>query len=491
MALDKKSFLYQLSIIPPYVLSVYFDIYDLIILKRTNRFFHGGKLCKVASPIIYLARGNDYSRLHTLFPKARLVINGQQNRMMFDEFAIISENVTSIDLSTCSYGLILLATYLPAMENLTSLTLRGRNDVETKMLDSMTKLVELDLSDNKKITGPTLQKLTSLKKLNLDHNSMITDYVIESLPLTSLSLIGNKTITPFILTKLKLTHLHIWCWGDPKLKGAIIQCTTVTDLHIHMNDLIACGVETIIKMTQLRKLAIADPYFPKGDYGKYLTNLTQLTLEWVQKKITIPTLPSLRTLIIKRLSSHLPDFGADTFPNLSHLEIDSADNIPCSFNFDFIRNLTHLNIGARCILRDVTKLKKIQKLKLRSGIYDSVIDISQLVSLTSLEISDDHFFEQNRFFAGSESLESLTINVNTPTINSTTLEAFPNLKYLCLRSKSMMSCSKTRCCFQNLHKLYMLKIERCHNLDERCIALLEKRGVLIRYFTYPDVVNFT
>ncbi|AYV82721.1 MAG: hypothetical protein Hyperionvirus2_89 [Hyperionvirus sp.] len=449
-----------LFLVPPYAICDFLDKDDLVILMRTHSFF-SLKYAKIASPqISLLYRPNDdriiYKKILKKFPKAKLIID----TVSMTKNLTVLPRITSLDLSY-SYS---YAPNLPLITNLTSLCLRNCGEtINTEMLTPLTKLVELDLDNNREIKGSTLQKLTLLQKLNLDNNTIITDLDIEYLPLRSLSLECNTTITPFILPKLNLTHLNIRNYGAESLSEEIIKCRTITSLDLSGNRF-ADIFKIIEKMTWLQKLTINERVYEKS--LSYLTNLTYLEI-YRNQAIEISSLVKLQTLIIRETGI----FGSRYECQVSY-----------QIKFINLKNLTHLDVSIGRLLSNpkLSKLENLKKLTLRNSIYNLDIDISHLISLTSLEIincSMHSFVREGNI--SNQSLESLTVVESTTKIYDNSLAAFSNLKYLVLQPKET-SRIKGRC-FKDLPKLFSIKINQLVRLEDSCIPSLLKRGIMLSY----------
>ncbi|AYV82631.1 MAG: hypothetical protein Hyperionvirus1_210 [Hyperionvirus sp.] len=455
--------------IPPFAIYEYFDTDELVTLRRTHRFF-ASKLCPIGSPIIHLrsdtsASKSEYAKIPIQFPKAKLIVEKHGGI-----HPTILLNVTSLNVSYLTHLID-----LSLMTNLTSLKLMESDYVRSEMLDNLTKLVELALDSTPCIKGPTVRKLTNLQTLNLDMNDTITDADIASLPIRSLSLLHNTTITPLVLKQLNLTHLNI-THAMPALADELLHCLQLTDLELDMNTIIKIGLETIRKIPSLRKLTIDEfVQTPRIDAMKYLTHLTYLNFKNIKANLDHTPFPLLQTLIITGVAPSILYFPSVPLDNLTHLEINNYANLIV----DYLKNLTYLDI---CVPRlpsnrELHRFGKLKKVILRGDGYRRPIDISQLTSVESLEIigSDASFSVYGR----NESLESLTIDTprNTP-LDDNSIQLFPNLKYLSLGPQ----CPKvTGSCFKHLPKLFSLSINERNSLDPKHILALIKRGVLIKY----------
>ncbi|AYV80884.1 MAG: hypothetical protein Harvfovirus9_14 [Harvfovirus sp.] len=481
---DSKRFLHGIFTIPVEAYVEYFKIDDLIMLRRTHPGF-AGKLCLIAKPVIELFAPMigiiDYSNVPRQFPKAKLAVGKRQSGITCSQNLNVLGNITSLDCT----GRSIMVVDLSVMTGLTSLCLDQCDAIKTEWLDAMTKLVSLNLADNNQIKGVTLRKLTNLRHLNLDSNTTITDLDIEGLPLCSLSLAHNTTISPFVIRRLNLTQLNIDRYGTGEFTAETSLWTTITDLHINIGDRwrLKNREETIAKMTWLRRLTITDS-FPHIDCVKSLTNLTYLELKdaTVGEIVGITPLLLLQTLIIKGQKNvrHLIDFPVGPFNDLTHLEIIDYDVI---FNFDFLTNLTHLDI--ECVppmdYGKLCKLKNLTKLILRISSLWTYIDISGLRSLISLEVLGRGIV---RSFVGNDSLQSLKMDITNCILDDSSLVLMRNLRHLSL---GIFSCEKViGTCFRSLDKLFSVEISVRNKLGEECIADLEKRGVMVRYLKYIE-----
>ncbi|AYV83270.1 MAG: hypothetical protein Hyperionvirus5_76 [Hyperionvirus sp.] len=361
------------------------------------------------------------------------------------------------------------------MTNLISLRL---NDCEfIKTIDIglwLTKLVSLSLNSNSQINGSALAKLICLRKLNLDNNTCISDLDIESLPLESLSLVGNYRITDSIFRKLKLTQVGLSV-GSPAATDEILRCTTITDLNLKGTNMdYICYIPTFAKMTNLRKLIAVD-YYSTEDVFKYLTNLTYLELPYSGNDrgidVGIAGLPLLGTLVIDKIyDRYFPKVPLDS---LSHLEI-RGDRY--KINLQFVRNLTFLDVGPGWINQELHDLKNLKKLVLRNVGY--CCDISRLSELTSLTVLDDtskHCVINHSLFV-SDSLQSLCIHAYRCFMYGASFRAVPNLKYLSVCALDVRIDSSS---FNNLDKLFSIVV-REHQVDKKLLASLRKEGIMVR-----------
>jgi len=217
--------------------------------------------------------------------------------MLFSQNLSTLVNITSLNLF---YVALPHHVQFSQLTNLTSLCLDQKCGIKPKALDNMTKLFELKLINNDEIEGSTLRTLTSLRTLYVCGNTTITDSDIESLPIRSLSIGYNTRITSDVLPKLNLTSLDVR--GNGRLTSDIIvQCTTLIDLQLHMIQLSALGLETMSKMTNLRKLTIDwgwERVRLSEDCVKHLTNITHLGLINLKENIKIPPL-ALQSLFVR------------------------------------------------------------------------------------------------------------------------------------------------------------------------------------------------
>ncbi|AYV84835.1 MAG: hypothetical protein Hyperionvirus42_11 [Hyperionvirus sp.] len=382
----------------------------------------------------------------------------------------IETNITSLD-TVGDYIEI-----LTDLTNLTSLQIHRLDEVKSEMLSNLTKLIELDLSGNTRINGETIRKLTNLRKLNLEENRIIADEDIECLPLRSLSLSKNSMITWRILKKLNLTELNLNKYAYRLEGDELSQNTSLTELTGEMMDIYEIGLENIAKMTNLRKLTIKNPNLIYKDYIR-LTNLTHLELDTLRTPFNMSDLSRLETLIIKGIDVVNTNFRLVRLVSLSHLEINGYRFGTGEIDFRHLRNLTHLDVGANCCVNfaEMLVLKKLKRLILRNANYDKEVDIFGLTSLTSLEILDGRL--RSIVMGKNDSLERLTIGTYNSDIDDKTLKGFVNLKYLSLRPLHNVH----GLCFKYLENLYEVTLWKRHMLYKESIALLEVRGIKIKY----------
>jgi len=470
-----------LTIIPPYAISGYFDIQDLVLLRQTHPSY-SQKFCHISSPIINLSIYNCFNYRHILFqfPKAKLkvIFFGDPSSKL-----TLLSNITSLDLNYC-------IDYVPdftKMPNLTSLHLDKSLYLKSDILSNMTQLLELSLGLTHKIKGSSLQKLTNLQTLILNDENTITDFDILTLPLRSLSLLRNTALTPFILTHLPLTYLNI-NYSLPTLTTELINCTTLTELDFRVSYHRTKDLSTISKLTWLRKLTIEAPTQIFFNWPRDLINLTYLETRYLNNILDISTSTSLQTLIIFGKSETI--FPTVPLPNLSKLEINA------DLNVNHLKNLTHLQIKiirlpSNRLLPELKNLKNliiddyytncsIDNYKKYCRCTEG-IDISLLTSLTSLEIS--YCDIRLCYPIGgliSNSLESLTIVTLNPNIDDRSLNAIPNLKYLCLGNSSPREV--TGSCFKNLHHLLSLTISEHNTLSSDSLDSLTKRGIKVKKY---------
>ncbi|AYV84713.1 MAG: hypothetical protein Hyperionvirus35_9 [Hyperionvirus sp.] len=461
----------KFSVIPFAAIFGYFDLDELIMLRRTHPFF-SLKLCSIASPNIVLFSRSTYLRnshkMLAQFPKSRFII---KNYSGFPSINLgVCANVTSLDLAYCVSLPGFVANRFPT--GLTSLSLGSNCPVNPEMLTDLTKLVELKL--NHQITGSILNKLPALRKLDLYTNTSITDFDIESLKLDCLSAGYNTTKCVIKLKKLNLTYLNLGSWAIDELKDELIQCTTVTDLEFVMtlkNINVACCLTN--EMTSIKKLTIND--------------CTYLDRYWFDRAKRLPDLNDFALFRLETLVIIGSGFGVMYFPrfplkNLCCLKIDNAHYY--ELNFAHLKYLTELHIGNCCMPANTKlgELKNLKKLILeRVETNGKPIDISALGSLTSLEFLGGtfHSFLNTRSFLLSGSLERLVIDSANSSVTDRMLRGFPKLKYLSLGREA---CKKVKgSCFGYLDRLFSLEINKDHILDMKCLSLLKKRDVLVRY----------
>jgi len=211
----------------------------------------------------------------------------------------------------------------------------------------------------------------------------------------------------------------------------------------------------------------------------YLTNLTYLGLINVPARLNIAALPLLQTLIIRTAAVLFTNFPLIRFDNLSHLEITGYCFGNGEINFQLLKNLTHLDLGASCIVNyhELSELKALKKLILRSCRYDPDVDISGLPSLISLEILEGRL---RSFASGSKSLLTLTVEIYDAELDDNSLKAFPNLKHFSFVPMKGLSGD----CFRYLDNLYCVTELHHKKLDKECIAELENRGIIVRHVKF-------
>ncbi|AYV84812.1 MAG: hypothetical protein Hyperionvirus40_16 [Hyperionvirus sp.] len=461
----------KFSVIPFNAICVFFQLDDIIILRRTHRFF-SLKLCSVASPnIILFPRTMLNSRqMIEQFPKGRFIIDntycGYPDSLVSD----ICANVTSLDLSECASLPSFVESALPS--SLTSLSLSSTSPVKPEMFSALTRLIELKLNNNP-INASILAKLPALRKLDLDNNRTLTDLDIEMLTLHSLSL-GVNTTGRLKLKKLNLTHLNLNNQPLDELKDELIQCTTITDLEFNMCAQKIDAAWTLVnEMTSIKKLTIND-----------WTYLERYIVDDLKKfrNVAAFSLFRLETFVLGGAGWNRMCFPRYGMEKLSRLVIYNAHY--CELNFRHLKNLTELHLG-NCILpanTELAELKNLRRLKFeRMATNRKSLDISPLGSLTSLEFLKGafHSFVNNNGLVASGSLERLVMDADNSTVSDNKLKAFPNLKYLSLGRSSCKNVMGS--CFAFLHNLFSLEINEDHRLDKGPLASLRRRGILIRY----------
>ncbi|AYV82874.1 MAG: hypothetical protein Hyperionvirus3_20 [Hyperionvirus sp.] len=474
----RKAFTHFFSRIPPETYLEYFEILELVILKRTHRFFSENKIRQSAAPIIHVTNQSDCKNLLAHFPKAKLIIAHTPGEILRSCDLRQLSNIISLNFINVPIPRSLNFSTLP---KLTVLRLDICYGLELNALDNMTQLIELSLNfEVHRFKGSTLRKLTNLTKLSLCQNDTITDADIESLPLRSLCLDTNRIITPFVLKRLNLTQLNITKYATRPLTNVIVQCTTITDLTLAMSDidamekklLFVLPIKVLNCMTWLNKLTLLDPGVSYGERLKYLTNLTHLELIGLTTYEQV-NLPSLQTLII---NAKLPwvYVPSESLTNLTHLEIGMVAYLA---DTSCLINLTYLKVsfntyGGGQIHNLPHNLKTLILINLAS--YHK-INFVRLENLTTLEIFAEsakviHHLPVHR------NLRKLTLRSPNTDINDSSLMQYTSVNHLSLSIAAPL----IGYCFEYMKGLFSLTIDR-RNISDPCVSQLRKRGIIVRH----------
>ncbi|AYV80592.1 MAG: hypothetical protein Harvfovirus3_37 [Harvfovirus sp.] len=468
----KKAFTHSFSKIPPAAYLSYFETLELVILKRTHRFFCENKIWQSFTPIIHLRNPSHCKNLSDHFPKAKLIIKASACYILQLCSPCQLANIISLDFRNGPFSRIFNFSTLP---KLTVLQLDNCYGLGLDDLNNMTQLVSLSLNfEVDRFRGSTLRKLTNLTKLSLRENTVITDLDIELLPLRSLSLYNNRTITPFVLKRLNLTQLDISIYATAALSGEIIQCTTITDLTLTMADINIIGKKVLASMTQLKKLTVQDPELLYEDCLKYLTNLTHLHFIGATKYEKLD-LPSLQTIIIMSRWpwGYVPSLS---LTNLTHLELEVVSHladISCLINLTYLKLTFYRNgITPPQIPILPKKLKTLILLNLSS--YDTINFVS-LENLTTLEISVEND-KVIHHLPVHHNLKKLTIWSGNAQINDHSLMQYTHVNHLTLLS---LTTPLIGYCFEYMKGLLSLTIYR-RKISDECHSQLIKRGIIVR-----------
>ncbi|AYV82622.1 MAG: hypothetical protein Hyperionvirus1_201 [Hyperionvirus sp.] len=467
--IEEKGFKHRIASVPPHAISGFFYLDDLVLLRRTHKYFSG--VCKIASPIINLTIAD--GKITEQFPKARLLIDSVYDEILPQLERSVLPRVTSLNISRESMELGTIPEIV-----------------------AMTKIMSVHFPYSYPVTRSLLTKLTDLRKLSLASDMALLPDDLSSLPITSLSTNGGTPLSVETFRSLKLTELGTNAQNIKLLSDELVQnrYTILTNLNLEIyREDVSILVGTIAKMAWLRELTIrGGRSFPYVECLSNLTNLTYLKIGYDNDPIRIPFLPRLETFILVRLNISKVDFEFPLFPldNLTHVEIKGYD---IKFNTRFMKNLTSLNYDQQGELesRQLCEFKKLARLTLINNEEKSkVIDITYLNSLTSLKSGGTYYLvgsqRKLKFVRTSDNivnrnLESLDIcgGNNILGIDDDLLEGFPNLRSMSIRRAAP---ELKGSCFKKLPNLFLLKIGRINNLSSESLSLLMGRGVLIKYY---------